>query len=86
MWSNPHQPHDCQFHWRNRGYADFEDFLGSFTADKRKKARRERRRVQHKEPVKVRAERDGGVHAVDGQRDERRRDGGARETRRQPRH
>ena len=36
---------DCQFHWRNRGYADFEDFLGSFTADKRKKARRERRRV-----------------------------------------
>ena len=36
---------DCQFHWRNRDYADFEDFLGSFTADKRKKARRERRRV-----------------------------------------
>jgi predicted N-acyltransferase len=36
---------DCQFHWHNRGYADFEDFLGGFTADKRKKARRERRRV-----------------------------------------
>jgi len=36
---------DCQFHWRNRGYADFEGFLGSFTAEKRKKARRERRRV-----------------------------------------
>ena len=36
---------DCQFHWANRGYANFEDFLGSFTAEKRKKAKRERRRV-----------------------------------------
>ena len=36
---------DCQFHWTNRGYQNFEDFLGSFTADKRKKAKRERRRV-----------------------------------------
>ena len=36
---------DCQFHWTNRGYADFDAFLQTFTADKRKKARRERRRV-----------------------------------------
>jgi predicted N-acyltransferase len=36
---------DCQFHWRNAGYASFEDYLGSFTAEKRKKAKRERRRV-----------------------------------------
>ena len=36
---------DCQFHWRNRGYASFDDYLGTFTAEKRKKARRERRRV-----------------------------------------
>lgn len=36
---------DCQFHWHNRGYVTFEDFLGEFTAEKRKKARRERRRV-----------------------------------------
>ncbi|HXZ60607.1 MAG TPA: peptidogalycan biosysnthesis protein [Steroidobacteraceae bacterium] len=36
---------DCQFHWTNRGYASFEDYLESFTAEKRKKARRERRRV-----------------------------------------
>jgi uncharacterized protein len=36
---------DCQFHWINRGYDSFEDYLGSFTAEKRKKARRERRRV-----------------------------------------
>jgi uncharacterized protein len=36
---------DCQFHWSNRGYGSFEDYLGTFTAEKRKKARRERRRV-----------------------------------------
>ena len=36
---------DCQFHWSNRGYADFENFLGTFTAEKRKKAKREQRRV-----------------------------------------
>ena len=36
---------DCQFHWRNEGYGSFEDFLAGFTAEKRKKARRERRRV-----------------------------------------
>jgi len=36
---------DCQFHWRNRGYGSFEEYLASFTAEKRKKARRERRRV-----------------------------------------
>lgn len=36
---------DCQFHWHNRGYGRFDDFLAGFTAEKRKKARRERRRV-----------------------------------------
>jgi len=36
---------DCQFHWHNRGYSDFEQFLQTFTASKRKKARRDRRRV-----------------------------------------
>ncbi|HXQ63461.1 MAG TPA: GNAT family N-acetyltransferase [Steroidobacteraceae bacterium] len=36
---------DCQFHWHNQGFADFEGFLAAFTAEKRKKARRERRRV-----------------------------------------
>jgi predicted N-acyltransferase len=36
---------DCHFQWHNRGYGDFEDFLGTFSAEKRKKARRERRRV-----------------------------------------
>ena len=36
----------CQFHWHNRGYRDFEDFLQGFSAKNRKKLRRERRRVQ----------------------------------------
>jgi uncharacterized protein len=36
---------DCQFHWTNRDYASFDDYLDTFTAEKRKKARRERRRV-----------------------------------------
>jgi len=36
---------DCQFHWTNRGYTNFDGYLESFTAEKRKKARRERRRV-----------------------------------------
>ncbi|MDX1507923.1 MAG: peptidogalycan biosysnthesis protein [Woeseiaceae bacterium] len=36
---------DCQFHWRNDGYATFDDFLGRFSSAKRKKARRDRRRV-----------------------------------------
>ncbi len=35
-----------QFHWSNPGYRDFEDFLASFTADKRKKVRREHRAVR----------------------------------------
>ncbi len=36
---------DCQFHWFNQGYETFEQFLAGFTAEKRKKAKRERRRV-----------------------------------------
>ena len=36
---------DCQFHWQNEGYEAFDDFLAAFTAEKRKKIRRERRRV-----------------------------------------
>jgi uncharacterized protein len=39
------QRRDCQFHWFNRGYDSFDAFLATFTAEKRKKAKRERRRV-----------------------------------------
>src|SRR4030095_6612019 len=35
-----------QFHWRNAGYADFEDFLRCMTHQRRKNIRQERRRVR----------------------------------------
>ena len=34
--------HGFQYHWFNRGYRDFEDFLGSLTSRKRKAIRKER--------------------------------------------
>jgi predicted N-acyltransferase len=33
-----------QFHWKNRGYASFDAFLGEFSHDKRKKVKQERRK------------------------------------------
>ena len=35
----------CQYHWQNNNYRDFQDFLEQFTAEKRKKIKRERRYV-----------------------------------------
>jgi predicted N-acyltransferase len=40
-----HTRHQVQFHWFNRGYSDFDDFLDGFSSRKRKSLRRERRRV-----------------------------------------
>lgn len=37
---------DCQFHWHNHNYRNFEDFLAAFSSVKRKKARRDRRHVE----------------------------------------
>ena len=37
--------HNVQFHWRNHGYGDFTDVLGTFNAERRRKVRAERRRV-----------------------------------------
>ena len=37
--------HGVQFHWHNKGYASFDDFLGALTSRKRKTIARERRRV-----------------------------------------
>lgn len=34
-----------QFHWHNRGYSSFEDFLGDLSSKKRKNIRRERRQA-----------------------------------------
>ena len=36
---------DRQFHWRNRGYKDFEQFLGELSSAKRKNLRKERAAV-----------------------------------------
>ena len=35
-----------QFHWRNRNYTDFADYLSEFSSSKRKKIRRERASVE----------------------------------------
>ncbi|WP_332685760.1 GNAT family N-acetyltransferase [Bosea sp. (in: a-proteobacteria)] len=35
--------HDLQFHWQNRGFATYEDFLGLLASRKRKALKRERR-------------------------------------------
>lgn len=40
-----HTRHAVQFHWFNRDYRDFDDFLATFSSRKRKALRRERRRV-----------------------------------------
>jgi predicted N-acyltransferase len=37
--------HTVQFHWKNSGYRDFDDFLASLNQEKRKKIRQERRKV-----------------------------------------
>ncbi|MDT8453090.1 MAG: GNAT family N-acetyltransferase [Gammaproteobacteria bacterium] len=36
---------DYQFHWQNRNYASFDDFLATMSSKKRKNIKRERRRV-----------------------------------------
>src|SRR5690625_7150363 len=49
----------CQFHWYNRGYRDFDDFLSSMSSRKRKNRLRERRQVaqQRNESEQKRGER-----------------------------
>lgn len=37
---------DCQFHWHNRGYRSFDEFVQQFSSRKRKKVKRDRRHVQ----------------------------------------
>jgi uncharacterized protein len=38
--------HSFQYHWRNDGFKDFEDFLKTFRAKRRKEINRERRQAQ----------------------------------------
>lgn len=37
--------HGIQFHWHNRGYENFDDFLKTLTSSKRKTIRKERRKI-----------------------------------------
>jgi predicted N-acyltransferase len=39
------QRHDCQYHWPNRDYRDFDQFLATLVSRKRKRIRQERRKV-----------------------------------------
>lgn len=38
--------HDCQFHWHNQDYTNFDDFLSRLTSKKRKRIKQERRKVE----------------------------------------
>ena len=38
--------HDCQFHWHNQNYANFDEFLAKLNPKKRKNIRQERKRVE----------------------------------------
>ena len=40
------QRQQCQFHWFNRGYQDFDHYLSFFSSRKRKQVRKERQRIQ----------------------------------------
>jgi len=44
-WPKLMQRRSVQYHWHNRGYRDFDDFLSCFTSKRRKEVRRERRKV-----------------------------------------
>ena len=46
-----------QYHWQNRGFTSFDDYLGSFRSERRNKVKRERREV---------AERGIAIRAVEG--------------------
>lgn len=50
---------DIQFHWENRGYASFDDFLAALSSRKRKDLRKERERAQ--DGVEIRALRGGQI-------------------------
>ena len=51
---------DCQFHWHNAGYHDFEDYLATFSAKRRKEARRERRIAREQVEIRMLAGSEAG--------------------------
>jgi predicted N-acyltransferase len=49
-----------QYHWANRGYRTFDDFLGTFNAKRRHQIRRERREVE-RQGLRIETLRDGAL-------------------------
>ncbi len=47
-WKHNHflQRHGCQFHWFNRDYQNFEEFISDFSSRKRKNIRKERQKCK----------------------------------------
>ncbi len=43
---NLYTRYDCQFHWHNQNYEDFDDFLSVLSSRKRKNIRKERRSIK----------------------------------------
>jgi len=56
--------HQVQFHWKNQGWTDFDQFLAGLTQEKRKKIRQERRRV-HEAGVRFRVSEGCGITDAD---------------------
>lgn len=63
-WSGASKRVAAQYHWFNRGYANFDAFLDDFSSRKRKSLRRERRRVAEQG---IRLRRIEGEHISDAQ-------------------
>ncbi|WP_057830571.1 GNAT family N-acetyltransferase [Colwellia sp. TT2012] len=56
--------HTVQFHWFNRGYASFDDFLATFTSRKRKNTRKERASIKQ-QGINIRQVRGPDITASD---------------------
>ncbi|ALO34044.1 hypothetical protein CMT41_04365 [Colwellia sp. MT41] len=56
--------HTVQFHWFNRGYASFDDFLATFTSRKRKNTRKERASIKQ-QGISIRQVRGPDITASD---------------------
>jgi predicted N-acyltransferase len=55
-----------QYHWRNRGYASFDDFLGRFRSSRRNQIRRERRGPAE-QGIELRTLHGDALHEVGGE-------------------
>jgi len=56
--------HSLQFHWRNRGYGAFEDYLDAMTSKRRRQVARERRQLEGVEVEYLSGDALGSEHAA----------------------